>query len=308
MNRIESNQSSSPSYIFYYNLGLAPVHARLLLFLLLLLKLLALLASLEGLYVALIVGSNPISDGRKGTRFEYGRVSRSVGVLQEPGRQTVVVIPLFHSIVLCRKRQVFLSIGNQKVFQFWISLPGKLFTRMGLLLVFFGGLFLRSGALSSTCSRIVVHSSSSSGSMARWFEIGTGNNSMRNRRRRRNSSMIIDFSIHVQQHGRQFHRKVLLAVVVVNDIHVAVAVAVVVAAIHAVTADVAFGKGEYGTGMIWNGCDNRSGHCGCHPNDVVLLPVFLLLLLLLLLLTMLLKQQRMTETGLMMAVVVVHHK
>ena len=79
---------------------------------------LSLSPSLEGLNIALVVGSDAISDGRKGTRSKEGGIAVGLGVLQEPRGQTVVVVSLLDCVVPGGKGKVFLPVGNQKLFEF----------------------------------------------------------------------------------------------------------------------------------------------------------------------------------------------
>jgi hypothetical protein len=82
------------------------------------LLLLSLSPSLEGLNVALVVRTDAVTDGRKSTRFEQGRIPGGLRVLQETGGQPVVVIPLLDRVVSGREGKVFGSVGNQKLFEF----------------------------------------------------------------------------------------------------------------------------------------------------------------------------------------------
>lgn len=88
--------------------------------------LLAFLSPLEGLNVGLVVGPDPVPDGRKGAVVEELRVAGRGGVFQELGRQAVVVVALLDRVVAGREGEILLPVGNQKLFQFRIRLPRKL--------------------------------------------------------------------------------------------------------------------------------------------------------------------------------------
>jgi len=108
---------------------------------------LTLLPSLEGLDVALVIGTDPVPDGRKGTSPKEGGIVEGLGVIQEPGGQPVVVVPLLDRVVLGGKGEIFFPVGNQKVFQLRIGLPGELFTAVALSLLLLRGGLLGSGAV-----------------------------------------------------------------------------------------------------------------------------------------------------------------
>ena len=83
-----------------------------------LLLFLSLLSSLEGLDITLVVGSDAISNSRKSATFKESRIPIGICVLQKPGGQTVIVVPLLDGVVFGGKGEVFLPVFNQKFFQF----------------------------------------------------------------------------------------------------------------------------------------------------------------------------------------------
>lgn len=146
---------------------LVPLHLELLETVLLFLSL---SPSLEGLDITFVVGTDAIPDSREGAVSKQGGISICLSMLQEPRGQTVVVVPLLDCVVPGGEREVFLAVGNQKLFEFWISLPGKLLSGMALawLLLWTGlligtrtvgklnGLLLLCGSLSSWRRSLVV--------------------------------------------------------------------------------------------------------------------------------------------------------
>lgn len=76
----------------------------------------ALLSPLEGLNIALVVGSDTVPYGGKRAILEEVWVTGIGGVFQQPGRQAVVVVALLDRVVAGREAEVLHSVGNQKFF------------------------------------------------------------------------------------------------------------------------------------------------------------------------------------------------
>ena len=74
--------------------------------------------SLEGLNIALVVGTDAIPDSREGTGSKQGGIAMCLGMLQESRGQAVVIVSLLNCVVPGGEREIFLAVVDQKLFEF----------------------------------------------------------------------------------------------------------------------------------------------------------------------------------------------